>query len=194
VRVAPCQKRLCAAACIVWDRNGLKRTVRTCLIVAVLLITAHRLPAPIVEENPTPARERVAKSKPKRTAESKSSSSAAKPSATPAPLPTRRFAGTWVGTIPAFPTGPQETVLVVNADESTMTHTWVGNPPTRTVQAQINGGTIQATFPNGVATYTFSITPAPDGTTAHVRLQAFMNDNSATFYRRADSNAAKRTR
>src|SRR6266571_3722003 len=90
----------------------MKLVSRICLVCCLLAATAHRLPAPIVEENPTPARERVAKSKPKRTTESKPSSSMARPSATSAPLPTRRFAGTWIGTIPAFPTGPQETVLV----------------------------------------------------------------------------------
>lgn len=83
---------------------------------------------------------------------------------------------------------------MVDAAETTMAHTWVGNPPTMTVQAQVNGGTIEATFPNGIATFAFSITPDPGGSTAQVRLQAFMNDNTATFRRIAESNATKTKR
>ena len=174
----------------------MKKLLKPSVTVALLIITAHRLPAPIVEESPTPSHEQPAKPKPKR-ATSKNiapDSSALRARATPAPTPTRRFAGTWVGTIPAFPTGPQETVLVVDANETSMAHTWVGNPPTMTVQAQVSGGTMQATFPNGIATFTFSITPDPGGTTARVRLQAFMNDNTATFRRTTDSNASRTAR
>jgi hypothetical protein len=47
----------------------LRRTSRLLLVVALLLVTAHRLPAPIVEtpENPTPTPKQSAKPKPKRT-------------------------------------------------------------------------------------------------------------------------------
>lgn len=67
--------------------------VRTCLIVAVLLVTAHRLPAPISEvpqatPTPKPKREATPRSKPK-------------PEATPkqTATPNRSFAGTWTGNV-----------------------------------------------------------------------------------------------
>src|SRR5438132_1548601 len=84
----------------------LRRTFCFSLVTALLLITAHRLPAPIQEspESATPARAEQAKP---RKAQSKSkavesevrSRSAQKPSAMPAPQGPARFAGTWTGHI-----------------------------------------------------------------------------------------------
>jgi hypothetical protein len=65
---------------------------RTLLAIALLLMAAHRLPAPISEEPeatpaPKPKREVVSKQKPK-----------AEPTSKPTATPNRSFAGTWTGT------------------------------------------------------------------------------------------------
>lgn len=178
----------------------LRRTFCFSLIAVLFFLTAHRLPAPIQEESPTPAptEQATAKPKPKRTTKPKpkaeASESATNPVKVQPSLKQSRFAGTWVGTIPAFPTGPQATVLTVDPRETTMQHTWTDHPPSRVSTAEINGQTIQATFPNGVATYTFSLTPESDGTTARARLQAFMNDNTAVFRRVSESSPGTATK
>src|SRR6476646_2894586 len=91
------------------------RTVRGALITSLLLASAHRLPAPIQEvpESPTPRPEQSVRPKPKPKPETSQSSATALPKQQESKK--GRFAGTWVGTIPAFPTGPQATVLVVDA-------------------------------------------------------------------------------
>jgi len=174
---------------------------RLCLICCVLLITAQRLPAPISEESPTPAPEHLAKSKAKRTAKSKtsgaesesSSNTQSRAAAKPAPTPNKRFAGTWVGTMQTFPMGPAAVVLTVDSTETTMAMTWRGS--TVTVKATRNGDTLQATSPEGIYTNTWSLTPQPDGATARVRMQAFMNDFTAVFHRTvAESSSAKAAR
>lgn len=161
----------------------MRRSLRFPIVLFSMLIIAHRSPAPIVEENPTPAHERVAKSKPKRTAESKSSSSAAKPRATPAPLPTRRFAGTWAGVTQTFPWGDISQTITVDSTETTMTMVSTNGPDAgspRTVKAERESDTLKGNFGNrGV----YSLTPLADGSTALVRLQALFNDNTASYHR-----------
>ena len=153
-------------------------------------MTASHLPAPIQEitETPTPVAEQSAK--PTRAKSSASSLSSEKNEkaavqksvAKSSPDQSRKtFAGTWIGTIPAFPTGPQETVLTVDPTETKMQQTWVGHR-TAVAQARIEGDTLRATYTGGV-TYTWSLTPLPDGVSARARLQAFMNDQTAIFHR-----------
>src|SRR5438046_9561283 len=74
------------------------------LVLAFLLATTSRLPAPIQEvpESPTPAPERSAKPKPKRTVKPKTSenpeSSTKNKAPSTTPLPQRNpFDGTWTG-------------------------------------------------------------------------------------------------
>lgn len=165
------------------------------LSAVVLLLTAQQLPAPISEvESPTPTPERSAKPRQKQLPKPK-------PKPEPSALATSpvkqqaakqsRFAGTWVGTIMTFPPGNTGTVLTVDATETTMALTWnLSNPSVE--KATISGDTIQTTFGRGnIGAATFSLTPQPDGVTATVRLQAFMNDFTAVFHRAADANAAK---
>jgi hypothetical protein len=161
-----------------------------CLVIAgLLVVSAHRLPAPIQEvpESPTPAPSVAPTAKPKAKPSPKPktepSESATRPVQQQSSSTRSRFAGTWVGTIPAFPTGPQDTVLTIDPRETTMLHTWTGHPPTQVAKTETKGDTIQATFPNGVATYSFAVTPMPDGVTASVHMQAFMNDFTAVFRR-----------
>jgi hypothetical protein len=155
----------------------------------LFLATSEQLPAPIQEvpESPTPAGTVAPTAKPKAKPSPKPktepSESAERPVQQQSSSTRSRFAGTWVGTIPAFPTGPQDTVLTIDPRETTMLHTWTGHPPTQVAKTEIKGDTIQATFPNGVATYSFAVTPMPDGVTASVHMQAVMNDFTAVFRR-----------
>ena len=160
------------------------------LVAALLFITTHRAPAPIAEESPTPAPEQSAKPKAKRVIESKTNR-ASTPARQQPIAKQSRFAGTWVGMMPAFPTGAQDTILTVDSKEGTMSHLWTSqHRPTDVAKAEIVGDTIRATFHANV-TFTFSLTPKPDGVTATVRLQAFMNDHTAVFHRAAEPIAAK---
>ena len=148
----------------------------------LLLVSVHRLPAPIQEvpEKPTPAvREHPKKPRPKATEAESPAKSTTKRAATTA---ARKFAGTWSGTIQTFPPGPTATALTVDSTETSVTLTWrlANNPPARAI---IIGDTLQATFGSGIGTATFSLTPQPDGQTANVRMQAFMNDFQAVFRR-----------
>ena len=170
-----------------------------CLMVAGLLtVSVHRLPAPISEEStPTLPPEQSAKSKPKSPPKLKPRSDASEP----APNPARqqpsskqsRFAGSWVGTMQTFPWGNWAIMLTVDANESTMTEQINGEKP-EVRPARRNGEMLQARFPAGFTTITWSLTPQPDGTTANVRFEAFMNDFNAVFQRTAESSAAKTAR
>ena len=152
-----------------------------------LFTPAHRLPAPIVEEEkPAPAPEQSAKPKPRRNAESETNRASTSSHATPSPSPvkTKKFAGTWSGTMPTFPAGNQTTQIVIDASETTMTVSWFGK--TGSAKAQINGDTIQATFPPPPfqpESHRWAITPQPDGQTARVHFQCFMNNATVVFQR-----------
>ena len=153
--------------------------IRLLALVAVLLITAHQLPAPILEEaTPTPTVAHKAKSKPK----SESRESAKSHASQQANVKRSRFAGTWVGTMATFPYGNLATVLKVDSTE-TMIALTCGGAHGAVAKAKLNGDTLQATWPAGINTSTWSLTPQPDGETALVRMQAFVNNNTAVFHR-----------
>jgi hypothetical protein len=102
----------------------------------------------------------------------------------PANAKTRRFAGNWVGTMQTFPAGNQTTVLAVDPAETTMTVTWFGKETA--AKAQLDGDMLRATFPPPPfqpQPHTWSLTPQPDGVTARVRFQCFLNDFTAVFHR-----------
>jgi len=189
---------ICAVTISIHSTNAQDRFLRRApsylVVIALLLITAHRLPAPISEEStPTPPPEQSAKQKRKPLSKPKpkpeASESATNPAKQQRTSKQSRFAGVWVGTMPTFPMGPAAVVLTVDSTETTMAMNWRGS--TVTVKAQRNGDTLQATSPEGIYTNTWSLTPQPDGTTARVRMQAFMNDFNAVFHRTAESSAAK---
>lgn len=154
------------------------------MAAALLLITAGRLPAPIqeVQESPTPApkikKEPRPSPKPKPSPNESSGDEARKQS----PVKARRFAGKWVGVMREVPWGNVATELTIDANESTMHWTESGKEKGTAKATIVNGDTIQANFAVGVAE-TWSVTPLADGNTARVRLQAVMNDQSATFHR-----------
>ena len=129
-----------------------------------------------------------------------------------------RFAGNWVGTMPTIPWGNLPSVVTIDSSETAMAMSWydaddpgigkihqrfkpspasernhaAGNPAY--AQARINGDTITASFPAPVlGTSTWSLTPQPDGVTANVRMQAFMNNFTAVF-RRSQASSGKSAR
>lgn len=162
---------------------------RLLLVVAALLITTHRLPAPIVEEQkPTPAPSQSETPKRKHSIRSTSSSeqslkqTESKPKATPSSAPTKKFAGKWSGIMPEVPWGDIQTELIVDPTETTMSWEDSLDKNRPTVKTQLNGNTISAHFP-GWPKAVWYITPNSDGQTAKVRLTAFMNDDHAVFRR-----------
>ena len=172
---------------------------RFCLLLgAVLLwVTAPRLPAPIQEvpESPTPAPTVAATAKPKPKPSSKPKAKAEASESAPSPSKrsvgpkTSRFAGKWVGIMPEVPWGNVATELIV--DETGTTMQWQESGRQKgTEKTRLSGDTLQATFQVGVAA-TWSITLQPDGATARVRLQAFMNNQTAIFHRSSGPTSAK---
>src|SRR5712692_7418839 len=128
--------------------------VRFCLVCWLLFITAHRLPAPIQEvpESPTPSsvvaptpNPRV-KPSPKPKPKSEASVSTATPTAQHPSSKQNRFAGTWVGTMPTIPWGNWAVVLVIDANEATMSEQVNGGKPI-VRPARHNGQMLQARFP-----------------------------------------------
>jgi cytoskeletal protein RodZ len=156
--------------------RGLDRMVRICLIFAVLLVTAHRLPAPISEipESPTPAPEQSAKPKSKRTikpeATGKSSESSTKRQSTSSPqsqsTPNRTpFAGTWQGTL--SDTGGANGVsatLIVNPTQDSAVVIGLAVWGDRRGRASAQGNTLSWTF----LAEKWTMVIAPDGKTAVV--------------------------
>ncbi len=165
------------------------RLVRLFLIITLLIVAPHRLPAPIQEipENPTPnptavptAKPKKSPTKPKSTPRTGEVTKSAANQQTSAKI--SRFAGTWVGTMPEVPWGNVATELMVDQTETTME--WQESGKRKGVaKAQRSGDTLSASFPAGLTVATWSLTAQPDGTTARVRLQAFMNDQTAIFGR-----------
>jgi hypothetical protein len=103
---------------------------------------------------------------------------------TPALARSKKFAGTWSGTMQTFPAGNQTTQLVINPSETTMTISWFGQ--TSSAKAQINGDTLEATFPPPAfqpQSHHWAITPQPDGVSARVHFQCFLNDFTAVFHK-----------
>ena len=153
-------------------------------ILIMLVITADRSPAPVLEEpDKTPI--------PSATATklgAKTQRAARKAEAKPKPTATAarqsRFAGTWIGTMQTFPAGNQSTVITINTAETTMTVEWFGKHDS--AKAEIEGGTVRATFPPPQMqpeTHKWALTPLSDGKTANVHFRCFMNDFTAVFHR-----------
>jgi cytoskeletal protein RodZ len=151
----------------------MKRTLVLFLAVALLLVTAHRLPAPIQEvpESPTPAPEQSAKPKAKRTVKPKASesseSSTNKRATSPTPSPLRNpFDGTWSGTINNAPfVGTAEDTFVISASGTSVIDK-LGKLSPKLFQTTYDGSTIKWTNSTCIDT----LTPNPDGKTALVTI------------------------
>ena len=152
------------------------------LIIALLLATAHRLPAPIsdVPESPAPAAEQLAKPKPKRAVKPKAASESSETStkrqmSSPTPktqaTSQRKFAGTWKGTLDG-----REWVIVVDANETQGSATggpWgIERGPTR-----INQNTISWSY----VFNSWSLTVSPANRTAQVVVHYIGGTSSGTF-------------
>jgi len=168
----------------------LRRTFFFLLVAAVLLATAHRLPAPIQEvpESPTPAPEKSAKPKAKQTAGSKPSIAEPKASVpskrvTPVPTPSKKFPGTWRGTVPFGMFGDLHLTLVVNNDGNAVTESG-GLGGTVTFRATNDGDTV--TWRSGLGNEIhWTLTPNTDGKTAILDVKAglFVGNHTAIFQR-----------
>jgi hypothetical protein len=147
---------------------------RALLVLAFLLIIAHRLPAPIQEvpESATPAPEQSAKPKPKRIAKPKapsdrSESSTKQKKAFPVqsqPPPNRNpFDGTWRGMLNNLPwLGNTDFTFLISASGTSVTEKskQMGTKP---YQATCDGSTMRWT---AEANCVWTFTPNPDGKTA----------------------------
>jgi len=169
------------------------RSFRFFFVLLSILLIAQRSPAPIIEEEePTPApaaEEQPTKSK-RKSGENSEASKPAQPK-----KPKERFAGTWTGIMKTFPAGNQTTQIVIDSTETTMTVSWFGK--TASSKAQLNGDTLQATFPPPAfqpEPHHWAITPQPDGVSARVHFQCFLNDFTAVFHRVARAGANKTAR
>ena len=170
----------------------MKAIARFFVVAVILLIGAHRLPAPISEvpESPTPAPEGQAKpkkplSKPIAVESKAKTKSEAKPSATPAPQGPARFAGTWTGTINQGILGTPQVKLVINADATLVTHSSDLSGAMGTHRAKINGNTLEWHtgwgWLNGLA---WTLTPNADGQTARATSKSMVSVHGpATFSR-----------
>ncbi|MEY2481239.1 MAG: hypothetical protein QOI04_2166 [Verrucomicrobiota bacterium] len=165
-----------------------RRTRRIFLIVMSILLSAHRLPAPIIEpeEKATPAEEQSEAPKQKQSAKPRASSTETEPAKPIAKTqaPKSKFAGTWTGTMQTFPWGPWEVALTIDANESTMTEQ-INTEKPLTKPAKRNGEMLQARFPSGLTTVTWSLTPQADDASMNVHFQALMNDFTSVFHRAA---------
>jgi len=145
------------------------RAVLFLFTITLLVITAHRLPAPISEENHTPASEQTPKPKakrspkPKAVAEDADQTTARRtraPVATPTPIQDH-FDGAWVGTLNNLPfTGNVEFTLFVSGSGTSVIEK-SANFGSNTFQSSCDGNTMR--WETGSS---WTLTPNPDGQTA----------------------------
>ncbi len=152
----------------------MNRSTYVLLVALLLIVTTHKLPAPVSEiETPAPAHERQAKakkasSKPKSAESEAKAKSIQKPSATPV---RPKFAGVWTGTIesknPLVGVGLHPATFVVNGAENYVKET--GPVGTFTHPASVNGNIL--TFTTGVfREITVTMTLMGNGRTGQVNV------------------------
>ena len=157
-----------------------------CIFVSSLLIGAHRLPAPIVEEpQATPKAEQPATPKPKRTTKpriSSEDSEAQKPRAKFSPTPSKTTSrntlqGTWIGSM-----GKDNRTIVVGAGSVSID----GGPLGR------ESGPIEASTPNSVTWTTrpmslpvkWTLTVLDGGTMARVTTKHLLGGQTGSFQKK----------
>ena len=165
------------------------------LSAVVLLLTTHRLPAPIQEvlESPTPAPEQSAKPKPKpkqtikpKVTSESSESSTKRPTSSPQPRnqttqQRNAFDGTWVGTQNQGSFGDIQLTQVISGSGTVVRSTsklgtfiWNATCDGKTMQWSVN-----TKYGSGVRTFT----PKPDGKTGLMTFESGAFHSSATFYK-----------
>ena len=159
---------------------------RLLLVCGLLLASAHRLPAPIIEQEDKPAPEKSEAPKRKRATKSTEDSSSAqtetkvktfRASVSQGPA---RFAGTWSGKIKQGLLGHVASSLTVNANGTSveLSHNLGGN----TRPATISGNSL--TWKSGVAgEITWTLIPNSDGQTAQITMKGLMLNDATTFRR-----------
>lgn len=173
----------------------MKRLSVLFLTAALLLISAHRLPAPIVEQEEKPAPTATAapeKSEaPKRKHSTKSASTEQSPSeqtetrtkksaSAPVSSGPARFAGTWSGKVNQGFLGHVASSITVDANAASvqLSHNLGGN----TRPATISGNSL--TWKSGVAgEITWTLMPNSDGQTAQVTMKGMVLNDTVTFRR-----------
>ena len=152
----------------------MRRRIHPFLITGLLIVAAHRLPAPIQEvpesATPTPTVTPSAKPKPK-PLRTRPREASATPRAQPTVWQSRagQFAGTWTGIVtsnnPLIGVGPHPATYVINSAENSITET--GPVGTFTHAAKVSGNAFL--FKTGVfAEVSVSMTVVGDGRTAQV--------------------------
>jgi hypothetical protein len=162
----------------------MRRPFRIFVVLMLLLVSAHRLPAPIQEslESPTPAPEQSAKPKPKRAAKPKanesSQSSASRQTLSPPQgkaIPQRSlFDGTWRGTIECGLAGNTDLTFQVSANGTMLTTNGHFFDWRKTLTPTCDGHVMTW---KTTAIQTWTLTPNLDGRTAVVT----GNDPGALF-------------
>jgi hypothetical protein len=155
---------------------------RIFLVFMLLLVSAHRLPAPI-SEIPTPTPAPTGQSKPKKT---RSNSNAAesqpltKAVATHSLQGPARFAGTWHGVMVWGMYGNVDVTLAIDASAASVNETNRYVSGTRVLK---NNGASVTWHEGSFGSMSWTFTPNPDGKTASVRLTNIFIDSSAIFHR-----------
>jgi hypothetical protein len=171
-------------------KSNRMKFIRLVAVTTALLISAHRLPAPIQEvpESPTPAPSTATPKSSPNARPSASVKARVKPQSTVvAPASARHagpYAGIWRGVITCSFWGNIEHRIVVDDTQKTMTVSRIGSGAggaNGTAPASIGADGLTAQLPglNG----TWSLRPNPDGKTAQVKLTGFMLGSSAVFSR-----------
>jgi hypothetical protein len=147
----------------------------------LLLVSAPRLPAPIVEseENPPPkpTQSEAPRSAPKHSRKSEVKSSDTESSPNHGPV---RFAGSWRGKISQGLLGHTETTFSVSADATSvaLSHNFGGGSKPATV----SGGTLS--WHSGLmGEIAWTLTPNGDGQTARVTMKGLVVNDTTTFRR-----------
>jgi hypothetical protein len=155
-----------------------RRSIFLILCPLALLLTAHRLPAPIsdVPGSPTPAPEQSPKPKAKNIAKPKVASESSQSE-------TKRnvFDGTWVGTQNQGSLGDIQLTQVISGSGAVVrstsklgAFTWNATCDGKTMQ-----WSVKTKYGSGVRTFT----PNPDGKTALMTFESGAFHSSATFYK-----------
>ncbi len=169
------------------SRRVMNRSVHLLLcVLSVMLLTTHRLPAPI-SEIPTPAPERSAKPKSERTIKPKitnESSESSRKRQTPSPRQATAkpspFAGTWVGTAKLGIYGNVGFTLVVNA-AGTVVNERSSAFGSHTCNCKNDGKTIRWQSGAWFQAGSRMLTPNPDSKTAVVTCSNGLLHTSSVF-------------
>jgi len=163
-------------------RKATNCKIRLLLSIAFLLVTAHRLPAPI-SEIPTPTPAAREQTRPKKTGSNSKAAESQPPTkavATHSLKGAARFAGNWQGTMVWGMYGNVDVTLAIDTSAASVNET---NRYVSGTRALKNNGTSVTWHEGSFGSMSWTFTPNPDGKTASVRLTNIFIDSSAIFHR-----------